>query len=264
MSYMPEETTTFITIKLVPIRLVRALPDADQPQSDVSSVIRPNCPFSATIISGCPNKIFSLINETENGPNKSPIDHFPKSFERKQSNLRNISIEKWFFSRKIVPDFYYNCISFSRSSTSKGISLHTVMNTEPFLKETLLKIKLVKYDSSESSHFGLCDKGEFSSLQDNKMRFNPDQPHCYVTDGYSKFKISDQEFSALSWKNSEGFGFQSGDEIYIHILPEKSITFFLKRHNISIRYKGFHQYCDIRFFMTLVIRSNVFEYQQLI
>ena len=192
------------------------------------------------------------------------IDHFPRSFERHESNMRTITVENWLFSRKIIPSFFYNCIHFSRSSTSKGTSLHTVMDTSPILKESLLKITLLKYDASESSHFGFCDKSEALSLQDNKMRFNPERPHCYITDGYSKFKISDNEFSALSWKSSRGSCFQSGDEIFIHVIPHKSIVFFLRRQNVSVKYKDFDKFCDIRFFMTVVMRTNVFEYRQLI
>jgi hypothetical protein len=220
--------------------------------------------FSASVIQACDKRITRSILESRESFRKSEINHFPKTFERHEVNLRTITIEQWLFSRKIVPHFYSNCVQFSRSSTSKGTSLHTVMTTTPIDKETLIKVTLLKYDATESSHFGFCDKSESLSLQENKMRFNPEAPHCYITDGYSKFKVSDNEFSALSWKSSIGSTFRSGDEIYIHVAPQRSIVFYLKRQNISVRYKGFHKFCDIRFFMTIVMRGNVFQYQQLI
>lgn len=220
--------------------------------------------FSATLVQSCNKKVRKSIFDSQAQFNAKNIDHFPKTLDKHESNLRTITIENWLFSRKIVPHFFYNCVQFTRQSTSKGTSLHTVMNTEPILQETLFKITLLKYDSTEGSHFGFCDKSEALSLQENKMRFNPEQPHCYITDGYSKFKVSDTEFSALSWKTSSGSAFQSGDEIYIHVIPRKSVIFFLKRQNISVKYKGFEKFCDIRFFMTIVMRSNEFRFQKLI
>lgn len=220
--------------------------------------------FSASLVQSCYKNIALLIEKTEKQESPYKINHFPKSFEKIESHLRTITIENWFFSRKIVPSFFNNCIQFTRSSTSKGISLHTVMSTSPILKESLFKISLIKYDPSESSHFGFCDKEESLLLQENKMRFNPGRSHCYVTDCYSKFKISANEFSALSWKSSNDSSFQAGDEIYIYVIPAKTIVFYLKRQNISVKYKYFDQYCDIRFFMTIVMRTNVFEYRQLI
>lgn len=234
---------------------------AEQRPTEIKS---PEGLFSASLIQHCHKRVKVYLNDPSLSLKSNAINHFPKSFDRKESNMRNIMIENWFFSRKIIPNFFTNCIQFSRSSTSKGTSLHTVMDTAPILKETLIKITLLKYDASESSHFGFCDKSEEISLQENKMRFNPDQPHCYITDGYSKFKISENEFSALSWKSSQGPNFQTGDEIYIHVIPKRSIIFYLKRQNISIKYSHFDTFCDIRFFMTIVVRTNVFEYQQLI
>lgn len=220
--------------------------------------------FSATLVQTCNKKVQKSIFDSQAQFNPKNIDHFPKSLDRHESNLRTITIESWLFSRKIVPHFFYNCVQFTRQSSSKGTSLHTVMNTDPILQETLFKITLLKYDSTEGSHFGFCDKNEALSLQENKMRFNPEQPHCYITDGYSKFKVSDTEFSALSWKTTNNSAFQSGDEIYIHVIPKKSVIFFLKRQNISVKYKGFDKFCDIRFFMTIVMRSNEFRFQKLI
>ena len=220
--------------------------------------------FSATLVQTTFKNVRKLLEETELSEPSFWIDHFPKSFETHESNIRTITVEKWLFSRKIIPSFFYNCIQFSRSSTSKSTSLHTVMDVTPITAETFIKLTLLKYDASESSHFGFCDKNEALALQENKMRFNPEQPHCYITDGYSKFKISENEFSALSWKSSKGSCFQSGDEIYIHVIPKKSIIFYLKRQNVSIKYKDFDKFCDIRFFMTIVMRTNVFEYKRLI
>ena len=220
--------------------------------------------FSATLTKYCFKNVQDLLNRIEKNPNEYLIDHFPKYFERRESNTRIISIENWIFSRKIIPSFFNNCIRFSRSSRSKGTSLHTVMDTRPILKETLIKVTLLKYDSSVSSHFGFCDKKEALSLQENKMRFNPEEPHCYVTDEYSKFKVSESEFSALSWKKDKESCFASGDEIYIHVIPDKSIVFYLKRQNVSIKYKEFQKFCDIRFYMTIVMRTNVFEYKWLL
>lgn len=176
---------------------------------------------------------------------------------------RFVVIENWILSRKITPVFEGNKVYFTRKSNSKSQTLHCLVNMNKISQESLFRLRLVHYDNSCCSHFGFCDVKEIECIKNNKMRFSSKHARCYITNGYAPCILESQQYLGVKWCE-EDKNFQEGDVIYIHVVPQRVIHFYLQRQNLTISFEKFDGHCDPRFFMTFVNKTNEYEFEQLL
>lgn len=222
-------------------------------------------PIAARITQGMNDKLKYTIEQGE-ALSLQLNDNFQTDPNRTLPLLtgdRFIVIENWVLSRKITMNFEGNKIFFSRKSKSVSQTLHCLVNMNKISQESLFRIRLVNYDNSCCSHFGFCDVKEVECIKNNKMRFSSKHARCYITNGYAPCILESQQYFGVKWCE-EDRNFQKGDVIYIHVMPQKVIQFYLQRQNMTISFERFDDHCDLRLFMTFVMKSNEYEFEQLL
>lgn len=222
-------------------------------------------PISAKITQGCPDRLKLTIDQGEALSLKA-AESFETDPSKTQPLLKGdrfVVIENWILSRKIELRTEGNRVYFNRKSGSTSQTLHCLVNMQKIAQESLFRIRLINYDNSCCSHFGFCDIKEIECIKNNKMRFSSKHARCYITNGYAPCILESQQFLGVKWIE-EDKNFQQGDVIYIHVVPQRAIHFFLQRQNITITFEKFDGHCDLRLFMTFVNKSNEYEFEQLL